>query len=730
MKKISLSGVWKIIPSQKVKKDDLLSRDYIDTAWLEIAVPSHWQTHPSLEYYPEEVYYRKKFVVSKDAQDKIVRLRFKGVFYYCKVWLNGDYLGSHEGYFSPFSYEVTDKIRYNQENILVCEVGCPWEKDLGNKKIISGVFSHWDCKDPQAQPGGIWQDVELITTGPAYFEDGEVTVKSLSKEEAKALLKTEIISSIEQEAEINYSLSPCNFEGKTIEIKERKELKKGLNTLFKEVDIDNPQLWWTHDQGRPNLYNLKVEIPNSDSLTFNFGLRKVEFKDWHFYLNGRRIFIRGTNYAPADIRLSEAKKELYEKDFQMIKDANMNMVRVHAHVDKEELYEVCDHEGILLWQDFPLQWGYAKSIESEAKKQIREMINLLKNHPSIALWCCHNEPFFVPATDPEAVPVWEGAKILFSVFAYNWNKDVLDKRLEKEAKKTDRSRPVIKASGLWGIFWRGMTDSHLYFGWYQGKMHHLRLALRLSGYRLSRFITEYGAQSFPELKNFQEIDPSPLKEIDWKRLKKRYLLQKVLMEKKSAKAKEYANLSDYIQATQEYQARLNKYHIETFRRLKYSPCGGTLQFMFADCSPGISWSIVDYWRTPKLSYQTVKNSFNPLYIMADWPKDKYRPGERYKTNIYLINDKQEEFTQAKVYLKVLNPEGKVVLEKELALNIKKDSLKRIDELSWAFPKDAKGIFTLQLKLDVPGQKLVENSYPLKVEAIHELPLLDKTLRRL
>ena len=100
--------------------------------------------------------------------------------------------------------------------------------------------------------------------------------------------------------------------------------------------------------------------------------------------------------------------------------------------------------------------------------------------------------------------------------------------------------------------------------------------------------------------------------------------------------------------------------------------------------------------------------------MADWPKDKYKPEKRYKTNIYLINDKQEEFTQAKVYLKVLNPEGKAVLEKEFTLNIEKDSLKRIDELRWTFPKDAKGIFTLQLKLDVPNQELVENSYPLKV----------------
>ena len=77
---------------------------------------------------------------------------------------------------------------------------------------------------------------------------------------------------------------------------------------------------------------------------------------------------------------------------QLAVDANLDLLRIHAHVTRLELYDAADAAGLLLWQDLPLQWGYARGTRKEAVRQAREMVDLLGHHPSVALWCAHNEP--------------------------------------------------------------------------------------------------------------------------------------------------------------------------------------------------------------------------------------------------------------------------------------------------------------------------------------------------
>ena len=76
-------------------------------------------------------------------------------------------------------------------------------------------------------------------------------------------------------------------------------------------------------------------------------------------------------------------------------DAGLDLLRVHAHVARPELYDAADEAGLLLWQDMPLQWGYARSVRKQAVRQARKAVDLLGHHPSIALWCGHNEPVAV-----------------------------------------------------------------------------------------------------------------------------------------------------------------------------------------------------------------------------------------------------------------------------------------------------------------------------------------------
>src|SRR5207248_1867563 len=128
--------------------------------------------------------------------------------------------------------------------------------------------------------------------------------------------------------------------------------------------LENPRLWWTHDLAEPNLYTVKVETfgdellrTRLDTWEFEWGLRRFEMHDWIPYLNGHRLFLKGNNYAPGDTRIATMTRERYLHDLTMARDANMNFMRIHAHVEKPELYDVADELGILLWQDFPLQWS-------------------------------------------------------------------------------------------------------------------------------------------------------------------------------------------------------------------------------------------------------------------------------------------------------------------------------------------------------------------------------------
>src|SRR5262249_45974688 len=112
-------------------------------------------------------------------------LRFNGVFYWHQPYFNGVDLGRHEGYFMPHEYEVTPWIA--EENTLVVEVDCPEEQDKLGKRMITGVFSHWDCLDPATNPGGVWLPVELIATGPVRVGDVLLHAEILS--EAKATVR-------------------------------------------------------------------------------------------------------------------------------------------------------------------------------------------------------------------------------------------------------------------------------------------------------------------------------------------------------------------------------------------------------------------------------------------------------------------------------------------------------------------------------------------------------------
>jgi beta-mannosidase len=172
---------------------------------------------------------------------------------------------------------------------------------------------------------------------------------------------------------------------------------------------------------------------------------------------------------------------------------------------------------------------------------------------------------------------------------------------------------VVTHSGVPPGPLRDGTDSHLYFGWYMGRMTDMAAVLRRWP-RLARFVSEFGAQAVPESAEFMEPERWP--DLDWKQLEARHNLQLQHFER-FVPPDEFATFDDWRAATQAYQAALIQLQIEDLRRLRNRPTGGFLQFCFADGHPGVTWSVLDHDRLPKAGHAALTAACRTVLPMLD-----------------------------------------------------------------------------------------------------------------
>jgi beta-mannosidase len=365
-----------------------------------------------------------------------------------------------------------------------------------------------------------------------------------------------------------------------------------------------------------------------------------------YSINGERIFLKGANLAPTRAMLGDATDIELRRDIELAREAGLDLVRIHGHISRPELYDAADELGMLVWQDFPLQWGYARQIRREAVRQAEEAVNLLGHHPSIMTWCAHNEPFTFNVTPGQSFDIKKMAiPFLAGHQLPTWNKSVLDRWVKRSFEKADVTRPVIAHSGvLPHLPTLDGTDSHLYFGWYHGDERDLPgFAAKIP--RLMRFVSEFGAQAIPESSDF--IDSSAWPVLDWENLEYKFGMQRGNFENHVPVA-EFDSFDDWRLATQVYQADVIRYHIETLRRLKYRPTGGFCMFALNDAMPMISWSVLDHQRVPKLGYTALAEACRPVIVTADRLPLSMRPGDQLRIALHVVSDLHRELENATV----------------------------------------------------------------------------------
>lgn len=712
---ISLNGQWEYMvdPDGSYNAETLVGLNGPDAHWAQMTIPANWEL-AGLHNYSGVVWFRRTFVVPEDCRSMPhVSVRFSGVDYFTHAWLNGSLIGEHEGYFQRFEFAADEFVRKGGVNQLLVRVDAPreipGEEWPNRKRLIKGVLSHhdarpgcWDLATGQDMgTGGIWNDVDLLFSGDIRIMSLNITPTllwesgdGLSAPDGMARARVEVVNHLQVPLVCEARLELVgdadgegegDGEGDVVALESRRVLlSPGMNTLDLVCRVSRPDLWWVWDQGDPSLYRARVSLVaqgGSCSAEVLFGFRELTSdSSGHLFLNRRPIFIRGTNIIPTQW-LSEYGRSMIDRDIELLRSANVNGIRVHAHVNRAELYDACDRSGILVWQDFALQWSYRETpdLVHSAVTQVREMVEGLYNHPSICIWCCHNEP--------------------------SANRDSLDPILFEVVRSHDATRVVKPNSDF---------SEHPYYGWYYGSMDQFEHAPD------GPIVSEYGAQALPDVESLaQMVGAEKLWPPDFAAWA--YHDFQYDQTFNVARIGLGTSIEEFVANSQEYQARLLKLATESYRMAKFTKIASLFQFMFVDCWPAITWSVVDYGRKPKKGYWALARAFQPVLPCIVRERERMVAGLKLLKEIWVVNDLPHPHPDCVIEATLEDSAGLVREHKMYSVQVPPNQAARVYSVSpgadeWCVTDTLEpGDYSLRLALrTADGDLLGENDYQVAV----------------
>jgi beta-mannosidase len=630
---VDLSGTWRATAADDELRRSGIGLDVDDDEWCDVTVPGHWRSYGPDFAGDGPILYRKRFELPAPAAGARRWITFDGIFYQADVWLDGAYLGDPEGYFFPHSFDISALSRLGEDHVLAVEVTCNPERGTAGRRNITGLFQHSEAVDRDWNPGGIWRPVLVYDTGPVKLDRLRVLCRDADDTRAHLRLHARLDSDVARMVRVRTS-ADGDVVGET-----EHPLAAGINEIEWSLDIDRPRLWWPRALGDQPLTDIDVELlvdgELSDRRSRRTGLREVAWNDWVCTINGERMFLKGANLLPTRPGLADATDAAVRRDVELAVEAGLDALRVQAHIAGHELYRAADELGMLLLQDFPLQWGYARQIRREAVRQAREAVDSLGHHPSIVQWCAHDEP----VAEAPQVETDRRSRRLRRFMAQqlpSWNKSVLDRWVKRAFEQADPTRPTIAHGGVAPHLPQlDGTDSHMWLGWHRGEVGELAELARLLP-RLVRFVSEFGAQSVPDdAERFVDISRWP--ELDWDDLREHHGLEVEVMTERVPPA-EHPTFGAWRTATQRNQAQILRHHIETLRRLKYRPTGGFCFSWLADPSAMISASVLDDERHPKLAWAAIVEACRPVVVITDPLPAVLAPGEEIDLEVHVVND--------------------------------------------------------------------------------------------
>ncbi len=635
--------------------------------------------------------YQTRFEISsKEFDFTNIDLVFNGLDTFSEIYLNGKLLKKTDNMFRKWEIPVKDYLKKGTNLLQVkfksavstgkeLAKNIPYTLPESPRSLVRKAQYQfgWDWA-PRLVTAGIWKEVQL-----QFWNNAKINVVKDHQS-----MSSEAFNDFRFEIEID-----ADKEGVyTLDInKVIKEicLKKGINTMMIPYDMSGMKLWNPNGRGEANLHNFEIKLSkNHQSIhtkNIRIGLRTIDFvqekdekgKSFYFKVNGYPLYIKGTNWIPADSFSPRITKEKYQKLIKAVKDANMNMIRVWGGgiYEDEEFYKACDENGILVWQDFMFAGSFYPA-DSEfldnVKEEVKDQVNRLQNHPSIALWCGNNEideaivnwgyqkQFKYSKAD--SLQVWKNYKKLFHEVIPNTLKENLtpDKNIYwPSSPSIGWGHPESLTEGdshYWGVWW-GEQPFEIY------------------NEKVGRFMSEYGFQGMPTLATtksmFSGVSDLNLKNVTIKAHEKHSRGWEIINKYMERDYKIPTDFVKYNYVSQLLQARGMQMAIEAHRRAKpYNM--GTLYWQLNDCWPVVSWSSIDYLGNWKAFHYQAKRSYEPVMLSVHETDKAY--------DIYFINDQMKDL-QGVSGVELIDFEGKFLWGMDALDTLDANSSKKHFEVS-------------------------------------------------
>lgn len=710
-------------------------------------------------------WYRIMFDVPANHVNEKSWITFNGINYAAEIWLNSKLLGTVNGAFLQKKFDVTGIAVIGKKNILAIRVipppnpGYPEEEsqatgpgrnggalDLDGPTFISSLGWDW-------MPGirdrniGIWQDVLLsfsreVTIGYPQI----ITDLPLPDTTSAALtVRTELTNHSNQNSKVL-------LQGKleTIEFEQEVELKPGENKIisfapqsFPQLNLKNPRLWWPNGAGEQNLYKMELSVKSdgklSDQRTIRFGVRELSYdltvdapskpawrveynplaaadvktllfdtdKRREVYpsppssvpeqqrvwiptlktnnttafkeladtslspfmvlkINGRRIFCKGGNWGMDDA-MKRVSRERMEPAFRLHKEANFNMVRNWTgESTEEEFYELADEYGLLVWNDFWLSKDFQDLDVFNTRlflDNARNVVKRYRNHPSIVIWCARNEGFPLKTLS-------EGCAQIV---------------LEEDGTRhyTPSSRHLnLSRSGPWVYYPNPQT--------YAKDVH--------------GFNTEVGIPSVPTAESMRtmmaEEDLWPISDVwayhdfhetgAWNRQAYRASIETLYGKSE--------NLEEFCQKAQLVNYESHKAMYEAWNNKLWNDATGVMLWMSHPAWPSTNWQIYSWDFETLGSYYGSKKACEPVHIQMDLTSRK----------VDVVNTTLLPIPDAKVVVKIYDPNAKMLFTDKVKINVKEDQL---NDGNLIVPELKEPNYLVVLELyDSKGRLISENRY--------------------
>jgi len=445
---VSLDGTWNAIVdpyesglssryfenAKPKSKSDLIEYDFDRSAKLQ--VPGDWNTQRnSLLLYEGPMWYQRYFAVEKKPHTRLF-LYFGAANYLARVWLNGMKLGEHVGGFTPFNFEVTDKI-LNGKNSVVVEVD-----NTRRPEGVPGIHTDW------WNYGGLTRGVKLIEVPETFIENFKLQLARGRSDQVAGWVQ--LRGGGQEGAEVTMEIHRGDL---LVTAQKARTDASGYTSFEFPVQLE----LWSPDH--PQLYEVRISAAG-DHLTDQIGFRTVATRGSEILLNGKPIFLRGVSmHEEAPYRGARAFSEKDDRTLlTWVKDLGANFVRLAHYPHNEDMIRLADRMGVMVWEEVPVYWELEfenPAVLENAKAQLAGAILRDQNRAAIIIWSIANETPINPV------------------------RDAVLKSLSEHARSLDSTRLISAASDKWQrmdadhMAWNDPLGEYLdviglneYIGWY------------------------------------------------------------------------------------------------------------------------------------------------------------------------------------------------------------------------------------------------------------------------